>query len=97
MEGVSGDAEAWAQLMAASLAESSGGRIVDSGPVTQAGLAGWEYEIAVGSRIARARLLAAGPQRYELSASAPTWGANQQYFLDFLTLVRDQTPPAAPP
>lgn len=96
-EGASGAAEAWMQETAERLAENTGGRVVGSGPVDQAGLAGREYELAAGSRIVRARLFTAGPRRYEVITSAPTWGPNQQHFLDSFALGPAEPAPPAPP
>lgn len=97
VEGASDDPETWMQQAAERLAKSTGGRIVRSDAISHAGLSGREFELTAGPRVVRARFFAVGPRRYEVVTSAPTWGVNQQHFLDSFALATAKVPaPAAP-
>jgi len=90
--GAGGDS--WMDRWAARLAEDTGTQLVESTPISVSGLPGRELRLTGPRRVVRARLVAAGSRRYQVVASAPSWGDNQQRFLDSFTL---RSPTPAPP
>src|SRR5205085_11639374 len=51
-------------------------------PIEVAGRAGREFEFTAANRVMRARMVASGSRRFEITVSAPAWGENQRHFLD---------------
>lgn len=77
---------AWMDSAAADLARRTRTTLAARRPASLAGHAAVDFEFTAPGRVLRARMLAAGSWRYELTASAPAWGPNQRRFVDAFTL-----------
>ncbi len=77
----------WMSAAAEELSRSTRLTLTGTRPVELGGHPGAEFEFSVPRRVMRARMVAVGARRYEVTASAPRWGEDQERFLQSFALT----------